>query len=141
MMAKVTASAGILGSLTIIAGSVLPWITGVENGTTVSIPGYKSDDGLYFLILACVLMSICAAAAFGGRLQSRLVPNVVLGGLFVVIFGLVDAGSVQNKIDQMALPDGCSLRLGNGMFVTIAGGVVCLAGSLAALVRKAPQSV
>jgi hypothetical protein len=126
----------LLGGAAIALGAALPWAEASSASASFSSAGVDGNGALT-LAAALALGAICV---LGGRRRSSAALMVVVA-VVVGAIGVRDAADIAHDADRLVarLP-GVSAGVGVGVWVTIAGAVIALAGALmafAATTRRA----
>jgi hypothetical protein len=134
----VTAGAGLMvgGALLGVIGSFLTWFT-LEGETYNGFGGTGADDvrdGPVFVFLAVVVGGLGIAMLAARRNLAMAIIGVVFAA-FAVLAALADLGDVSDLKD-LADAFGADFSTGPGLYLVLVGGLIGLAGSIAALAKR-----
>jgi hypothetical protein len=120
----------LLGGVLLAVGAVLPWAEASSKGASFSSAGINGNGGAT-LAAALVIVLLCPVLR-----PPKLAAGVAIGvSLLAVVVAVHDALDISHKADQLMqrLPT-ASAGVGIGVWVTLAGAVVALAGAVAGFV-------
>ncbi len=146
-MAAAGAALVVVGATLAAVGALMTWATVgvrvVESNTDTVIPGIDFTDGLVVLVagvggLALVMATRVSRSEGSARTAANL--QIVLGVVITLLAGafVSRAGERQDLQDTLAIPPELRVDLqafidvGPGAFIALAGGVLIVAGAVAA---------
>ena len=127
----------ILGSVIMVIGPVLTFITLKGPGGERSVTGYDLEEGSPYILAAvvCGLMGLLMFAVKGATGRKVLGVIALLGALFGGYAGFVDLTG-----EPEGLPAGVTSSSGMGTWVVLLGAILALIGAIIALTSPADTS-
>lgn len=131
---RVAALLGIGAGIAVL-GLFTPWVSlkvmlGSES-TSLTQSGISTDDGKIILLLAA-LLSLLAMPFVSGKIRRVLAVGIValLCATVITLVGFADIADIRNRAHASGT---VSAKVGFGLYITTAGGIVALAGAAMAL--------
>lgn len=118
--------AGVVGGLTIIIGSLLPWVTVSSGFGSFSAAGTEGDGQITLALGAITIIVALGKFARAGR-TTALNVLLLLCGLVALGIAIYDIGNVGSAMsDTVAFARG---SVGVGLYIVVLGGFVTLFGA------------
>jgi hypothetical protein len=121
----------IAGASLSFLGSLLPWASIDFLGATISKNG-TDGDGVLTLIGALLIAGL-AIPPLWGRARKGLFIGALVAAVLVTIIAIVDIADVASRLADVNSSGMASASIGYGLWITLVGGLVAVAGTAASL--------
>jgi hypothetical protein len=129
----------LIGGAALILGSFLPWAKAISIFGTIEVSGFDGGDGKLTAVVGgiIVLLIVATMQTRGRQVFGVTLALAVIGGAIA----MYDWVNVNSKVNEANSSDAAfRAQVGIGIYLCIAGAVMTLCASIAALKRPANPS-
>ncbi len=122
-----------------IIGAVLPWVRADAAFFTLRRAGTEAD-GRITLVLGVLLGTAAIVAVATRAFRAWVGAGGILLSAFVIAIAVADIVDVNDKARPIEAAGIARISVGGGLWLTLAAGLVGLAGGIALLIRPSAQA-
>ena len=129
-------------ALLVFIGALLPWVKAFAPLIGQVSKSGMEGDGLYTLLISLAVLSGLLWATFGNGSQRPSFGGVLVAGIIVALIAVIDMNDVGSRREALSADSSAlvTVSIGEGLYLTLIGGLALIASGWAAAYQTSKPS-
>ncbi|HEY8547284.1 MAG TPA: DUF2510 domain-containing protein [Acidimicrobiales bacterium] len=123
------------GALVVALGALLPWVKVTAPFVGTITKAGTEGDGVLTLLGALIFGGLVVRGLMGRWSRGQVIGALVVASL-VTLVAVIDTADVANRVGDLADDAAVDASVGIGLWLTLLGGIVAVAGTITALASR-----